>query len=202
MWSIGVMTYKLLSGQLPFTGATEEEVMLKILKSRYQFKAGSVWDKISEPAKAFIAALLVSDSGRRFTAGQALEHPWLAQCDQLPSEPLGTQMADSTSSVHLLRALPHSENDLVVKARLRPGEFAKCLLADVLPPKVDILRHDVPMHVALRLLADKRLVAAPVATDTGGFLGFVNALSLLRSACASPPNQRLTTAEGQEGNQE
>ena len=39
IWSIGVITYILLSGMPPFPGGTDEEIMAKVKKGKYNFKS-------------------------------------------------------------------------------------------------------------------------------------------------------------------
>jgi len=50
LWSIGVITYKLLSGVLPFRGSHETEVEDLILTCDYSFE-GERWRGISQSAK-------------------------------------------------------------------------------------------------------------------------------------------------------
>ena len=38
-----------------------------------------IWDDISPEAKHLVAALLTVDASKRYTAAQALDHPWLKQ---------------------------------------------------------------------------------------------------------------------------
>jgi calcium-dependent protein kinase len=39
IWSIGVILYILLSGMPPFGGSTDEEIMDKVKKGKYNFKS-------------------------------------------------------------------------------------------------------------------------------------------------------------------
>ena len=71
MWSLGVITYYLLTGTLPFEGSEKVDIVAKISKGRYQ-TAG-----LSEQSKEFIARLLVVDPEKRMSAGDALGSPWL-----------------------------------------------------------------------------------------------------------------------------
>lgn len=75
LWSVGVITYILLTGFLPFYDKTHAVLFQKIKKVDYN------WDEcpeISEDAKDFIEHLLVKYPQDRFTAEQALGHPWIA----------------------------------------------------------------------------------------------------------------------------
>jgi serine/threonine protein kinase len=75
MWSIGVLSYLLLSGGLPFESEDSPVDVDKILKAEFYFDE-NYWSFISENAKSFISSLLVLDPSKRLTAAQALNHPW------------------------------------------------------------------------------------------------------------------------------
>jgi len=75
MWSVGVITYVLLTGCFPFYNEEKDYAALyeKILKVEY------VWPekpKLSQDAKNFIQKLLVKDPEKRFTPAQCRQHPW------------------------------------------------------------------------------------------------------------------------------
>jgi len=78
IWSIGVITYVLLCGSPPFysSGNDDKEVYMQILAADFKFFSPD-WDNISKEAKSFITCLLVLTPGRRPTASQCLEAPWL-----------------------------------------------------------------------------------------------------------------------------
>jgi len=57
LWSIGVITYILLSGYSPFYAENETGLFEKIMHAEYDFD-NECWDEISKPAKSFIEALL------------------------------------------------------------------------------------------------------------------------------------------------
>ncbi|XP_046896682.1 calcium/calmodulin-dependent protein kinase IGb isoform X2 [Hypomesus transpacificus] len=75
-WSIGVITYILLCGYPPFYEETETRLFSKIMKAQYEFDA-PFWDEISESAKDFIRNMMQKNSSMRYTAEQALRHPWI-----------------------------------------------------------------------------------------------------------------------------
>ena len=77
LWSIGVVTYQLLSGDKPFWGSSPKEIAREVAKGDYSFDAPA-WKSVSPRAKDFIKKLLVTDPKARLTAQQALAHPWVA----------------------------------------------------------------------------------------------------------------------------
>ncbi|NXT63354.1 DAPK3 kinase, partial [Chaetops frenatus] len=76
MWSIGVITYILLSGASPFLGETKQETLANITAVNYDFDE-EFFSNTSDLAKDFIQKLLVKDTRRRLTIQEALSHPWI-----------------------------------------------------------------------------------------------------------------------------
>ncbi|XP_069824669.1 myosin light chain kinase 3 isoform X2 [Dendropsophus ebraccatus] len=76
MWSVGVITYMLLSGLSPFLGESDTETMNYIVNCNWDFDS-ETFDQVSEEAKDFISRLLVKEKSCRLSAGQCLKHEWL-----------------------------------------------------------------------------------------------------------------------------
>ncbi|XP_020640438.3 death-associated protein kinase 2 isoform X1 [Pogona vitticeps] len=76
MWSIGVITYILLSGASPFLGETKQETLANITAVNYDFDE-EFFSHTSALAKDFIRKLLVKDARKRLTIQEALSHPWI-----------------------------------------------------------------------------------------------------------------------------
>ncbi|NXS54750.1 DAPK3 kinase, partial [Brachypteracias leptosomus] len=76
MWSIGVITYILLSGASPFLGETKQETLANITAVNYEFDE-EFFSNTSDLAKDFIQKLLVKDTRKRLTIQEALSHPWI-----------------------------------------------------------------------------------------------------------------------------
>ncbi|KAM9301988.1 myosin light chain kinase 3 [Gastrophryne carolinensis] len=78
MWSIGVITYMLLSGLSPFLGESDAETMNYIVNCNWDFDS-ETFSQVSEEAKDFISRLLVKEKSGRMSAGQCLKHEWLTE---------------------------------------------------------------------------------------------------------------------------
>ncbi|XP_053555162.1 serine/threonine-protein kinase 17A [Bombina bombina] len=76
MWSIGVLTYVMLTGESPFQGETKQETFLNISQVNIQYTEEE-FDGISDLAIEFIKSLLVKNPRKRARAEQCLQHPWL-----------------------------------------------------------------------------------------------------------------------------
>ncbi|XP_077403970.1 death-associated protein kinase 2 isoform X2 [Vanacampus margaritifer] len=76
MWSIGVITYILLSGMSPFQGHTDEDTLRNVLAVDYEFDT-QCFSTTSSTAKDFIQKLLVKNPSDRLTAEESLRHPWI-----------------------------------------------------------------------------------------------------------------------------
>ncbi|XP_067090574.1 death-associated protein kinase 2 isoform X2 [Osmerus mordax] len=76
MWSIGVITYILLSGASPFLGDSKQETLGNISATNYEFDE-EFFSSTSELAKSFIRQLLEKDTRKRMTIQDALNHPWI-----------------------------------------------------------------------------------------------------------------------------
>ncbi len=103
MWSLGVITYMLLSGTPPFPGNSENDILNKVKKGQYDLTI-SKFDNVSDKAKDFIKKLLIMEPKKRMTAKAAQEHSWLHEWDEEPGV-LSSDVADSLKSFHQFSAM-------------------------------------------------------------------------------------------------
>lgn len=78
LWAVGVVTYILLAGYPPFNGGNDAEIQESTRRNKLQFR-GTQWLSRSDDAMDFVRCLLRRDPRKRFTAQEALCHPWIAR---------------------------------------------------------------------------------------------------------------------------
>uniref|UniRef100_UPI0037E7963F serine/threonine kinase 17a like n=1 Tax=Semicossyphus pulcher TaxID=241346 RepID=UPI0037E7963F len=87
MWSIGVLTYVMLTGESPFQGNEKQQTFLNISQVNVDYSQDT-FEGISSMAVDFIKSLLIKNPRKRATAEESLNHPWLNQLPHLHSHPL------------------------------------------------------------------------------------------------------------------
>jgi len=71
VWALGVISFILLTGKLPFFGEFEADLFRKIQKAKYD-----VPKEISSAVKNFLKRIFSIDSSKRATARQLLNDEW------------------------------------------------------------------------------------------------------------------------------
>ncbi len=76
MWSIGVLSYVLLSGLSPFAGSNDVQTLKNVKNCDWQFD-DEAFKNVSEEGKDFIRKLLTKQKEKRMSCHECLQHPWL-----------------------------------------------------------------------------------------------------------------------------
>jgi len=95
VWSAGVIAYILLAGYPPFDGDTDPEIYSSIAEGNVEFPSFMGWNKKSPLCIDFIKGLLTKDPRRRFTAQEALLHPWIVGFTDEDVSMIGLEEASS-----------------------------------------------------------------------------------------------------------
>ncbi|XP_070270984.1 ribosomal protein S6 kinase alpha-5 isoform X3 [Myotis yumanensis] len=119
LWSLGVILYTMLSGQVPFqshdkslTCTSAVEIMKKIKTGDFSFE-GEAWKNVSQEAKDLIQGLLTVDPNKRLKMSGLRYNEWLQDGSQLSSNPLMTPdiLGSSGAAVHTcVKATFHAFN--------------------------------------------------------------------------------------------
>ncbi|XP_077074611.1 myosin light chain kinase 2, skeletal/cardiac muscle [Siphateles boraxobius] len=76
MWTLGVVTYMLLSGLSPFLGDDDGQTLNNVLMGNWYFDEDA-FEHVSAEARDFVSNLLIKERSGRMSATQSLKHPWL-----------------------------------------------------------------------------------------------------------------------------
>ena len=79
VWSLGVVTYQLLSGKTPFESNSIKKIDWNINNRSLKFRNTSDenWDHVSQNAKNFILRCLDRDPSTRPSLRQLFKEPWV-----------------------------------------------------------------------------------------------------------------------------
>ncbi|XP_061708255.1 obscurin isoform X2 [Cydia pomonella] len=86
MWSVGIITYILLSGHSPFRGINDRETLIRIRDGKWDWHDEEWWSRLSLECRDFISKLLVYRWEDRMDVNAALNHPWLTGADRIRSD--------------------------------------------------------------------------------------------------------------------
>lgn len=90
MWSLGCLVYVIMTGHLPFSASSEEDLFIQIKSGEFHQGPLSM-NKISAKGKDFLKALICTDPHERLTASQALKHSWFLENRKSLMEPSQNQ---------------------------------------------------------------------------------------------------------------
>jgi calcium/calmodulin-dependent protein kinase I len=77
IWSLGIMSYMMLSGLVPFDEARNDAELFKLISLGAVWYDQPEWSNVSSEAKTFVQSMLDVSPDSRATATELLKHEWL-----------------------------------------------------------------------------------------------------------------------------
>ncbi|KAK9390800.1 kinase-like domain-containing protein [Lipomyces mesembrius] len=148
IWSLGVITYTLLCGYVPFRSETVNEFLIEVRENGVIFHE-KYWRDISKDAKEFILAMLCIDPDKRYTSKQLLNHRWISgetatTKDLLPAIKAGfnarSKLIQAIETIRLanrIRALGFEEDDEDITSGVSTNEYTSSGNGSLEVPKTD-----------------------------------------------------------------
>ena len=76
LWSVGIVTYLMLRGRLPFDSKDKHVLIQKTIEARLDLNP-AYWGKYTQYALDFLRKILAKDPAERLSVEQAQEHAWI-----------------------------------------------------------------------------------------------------------------------------
>lgn len=105
VWSCGIILYILVCGYPPFVGKNDYDIMNKIKKGIIKMN-GPAWKNASDLVKDLVKHMLVYNPKTRYSAQQALNHPWIKKhCEQVFDRKYTMELLNNMRSFRLQHKL-------------------------------------------------------------------------------------------------
>lgn len=110
LWSLGVVTYVVLSGASPFLDESAEETCLNICRLDFSFPH-DYFQGVSQAARDFVGLLLQGEPNRRPSAAACLQEPWLQPWDSHQQQNQHPGCIDTSRLISFIERRKH-QNDV------------------------------------------------------------------------------------------
>ena len=120
-WSLGVITYMLISGMPPFRGRRDADVIAAVKRGRVSY--GSAFIHVSESCKDFISRLLLHNPAGRMSVRDALVHPFLLPHVRVQNQRVPREVISELRRFHHLRGWKRVALEAVAFSRHGDDEY-------------------------------------------------------------------------------
>uniref|UniRef100_A0A8C7CQB4 non-specific serine/threonine protein kinase n=1 Tax=Oncorhynchus kisutch TaxID=8019 RepID=A0A8C7CQB4_ONCKI len=110
LWSLGVVTYVVLSGASPFLDESAEDTCLNICRLDFSFPH-DYFQGVSQAARDFVCLLLQGEPDRRPSATACLQEPWLQPWDSHQQQNQHPGCIDTSRLISFIERRKH-QNDV------------------------------------------------------------------------------------------
>ena len=188
LWSIGVILYILLTGRPPFDGNDDDEILENVKKGVYD-NSGYPFPLLSAHSKDLISKLLQYDPKKRYSAEQAIEHPWFKTAEFKKKDKVNTIAPELAKE--LIHNMTKYKSDNILKCAViaylvhHITNTEECFEASKLFSKIDlnsdgrIEKHELVQgfekywNISKKEAKEKvDLIFANIDTDFNGFIEY------------------------------
>lgn len=127
MWGVGVLTYFMLCGYMPFDCDLDAETKELILAGDCVFEPAEYWQDIPELAKDFIGKCFSVDQKNRITSPEALKHPFVTE-NKAPSTSF-LKLQEAVWKLHRQQLLKSSTNIAAIQRRFEASSTSLSILS-------------------------------------------------------------------------
>ncbi|XP_023941983.2 calcium/calmodulin-dependent protein kinase kinase 1 isoform X2 [Bicyclus anynana] len=124
IWSLGVTLYAMVTGRVPWIGATSTDLQKRILSEPLTFPPRP---QLSRSLKRFLARMLDKDPVTRATMKEIKEHEWLTLGgkEPLPSEEENCRLVEVTDEdmARVVTSIPNLSTLILIKTMLKKHSF-------------------------------------------------------------------------------
>jgi len=102
IWSLGVIVFKMLSGNYPFSNRIfNQDSLSRVLRGKFSFNSRR-WNNVPSKCKDLIRKTLIVEPKARASARDLLKHPWISSCSlNLLPKPAVDRVLRCKESLHL-----------------------------------------------------------------------------------------------------
>lgn len=125
IWSLGVLTFSLLTGDTPFDDEDDDDITIQNIVG-CKIQSEEDWQILSDDAKDFILSCLQVRPEERLTSEDAQKHKWLLPPRPSPSEIRHDSVIETTNI---------GATTEVVDAKVKPTASARPLPSPSIAPK-------------------------------------------------------------------
>ncbi|CAF1415307.1 unnamed protein product [Rotaria sp. Silwood1] len=138
LWSLGVILYTMLSGEVPFnsitTHRTAEEIVEDITRSKLSYDSPA-WKNVSQAAKDLVKGLLTVDPSKRLTIKDLTRNAWLRGSSQSTTHDHQQLLLTPNILSQASRSLIVRAVNITMRAFQKAGQFQLSSVTDGLLAK-------------------------------------------------------------------